>query len=79
MAYFIPEMLALLGAIDGAGTTFQIIQFLFRYLRKFGYERKASEIRQFLEDLGNTAEHDLRTMVDSIGQAAGLRHPGLRL
>ncbi len=65
MAYFIPEILALLGAIDGAGTTVQFAQFLIRYLRRLGVERKAGEIRQFLEDLGNTGEHDLRAMVEN--------------
>jgi serine/threonine protein kinase len=73
MSYFIPEILALLGALDGAGTAVQLGNWVFTYLRRVGRERRADDIRRFLEDLGSTAEQDVRQLVE--GWARSGRHP----
>ncbi len=63
MSLPIAELLALLGAIDGLGTTVLIGSRFVHYIKKIGRERKATDIREFLENLGNTGEREVRQMV----------------
>lgn len=65
MSYYISEILSLLGAVEGAGKLVQFGNWFFNLLRKIGQERKADEIRRFLDDLGSTSEHDVRQLVDT--------------
>lgn len=69
VSYFIPEILGLLGAVDGAGKLVQLGNWVFTVLRKLGQERKADEIRRFLDDLGSTSEHDVRALVEAWAKA----------
>jgi len=71
----IAEMLGLLGAIEGLGTTVQFGTWLYNYLAGVGRERKADAIRRFLEGLGNTGEHEVRKLVVDWDAA---RRPRLR-
>src|SRR4051794_19251382 len=60
----IVEILGLLSAVEGVGKTVQFGSWLYETIVKIGRERKASEIRQFLEGLGNTGEHEVRKLVE---------------
>ena len=65
MSYYISEILGLLGAVEGAGKLVQVGNWVFNLLRKIGQERRADEIRRFLDDLGSTSEHDVRQLVEA--------------
>lgn len=65
MSLYIAEILSWLTAAEGAGKLVQFSTWVFNQLRRIGHERKADEIRRFLDDLGSTGEKDVRELVEN--------------
>jgi hypothetical protein len=60
----VSEILAVFEAVQGVGMLVQGGNWLRQYLQKVGRDRKAKEVREFLERLGSTGEHEVRHLVE---------------